>query len=612
MASTDTKAEPEGPVPPRHTPQPPSRTRRRWPLRLLILGLIVLGVPVAVLACLAFQGASLTLHGDGPNATAVGCPTQSPPFTDCYARIRVSVHPISVDPPGALRICCDYVAKRQSEPTLSITLPARTGARWSASDHGSSLTRTFADMTADGHAVTQFQYHPSPVPVRMDVTLSGTARTSMPILGGLISEEISAETLDWINIFAARLPPIVGGVWRTETTPAKLGISAGPARAPRDVVGQADGQDIVRISSTVDIARSVLFREPVAAVANLESVGTVLANTALPSPLELRNEILELAQALDGALATRERLISAAARIAILDGPVVSRLSRIVEETDRVAEAGRQCVALYRDLRNTLSRLDAALTTYAVALSTGLLTRHPDQFDHGCVDDSAEAEAADLSEDWLVLGLGFPRIETSLEDASKASSDAPNSASTNSDIESDQSRPARRPGDFLLSIASVTKSGARLDQLEAGLAETVAVRIGEATRYGGRDRGDVIRMLHRQWSHAGCWLYDTGDGAGTLTLHVEAQFPYLNHIAFRRAASGLITAIEITGVTLRDLSRTKRRNAGKGCQAFLDPIRITEYALWLEAEGTGARTPIDHALRLLEEGPGAIGALKLQ
>ena len=434
-----------------------------------------------------------------------------------------------------------------------------------------------------------------------------TSRTSIPLLSGLVSEETTVRVLGLVDTFAARLPPMIAGAWKSETSPARIGIFAAPASAPQDVVGRAGDQDVVRISAIVVVARSLLFTEQVGAMEELVTLGATLASTALPSPGHLRDQVLGLAQTLNAGEPARENLTRAASLIDLLDGASVSRLSRITEESERVAEAGQQCITLYQSLRAALSRLDAALTTYAVALPSGLLTRHPDQFDHGCTGVSAETETAELTEDWRALGLELPRIETALEDASGATADVPDDKP---DIE--PVRPARRPGRFLLSIASAAKSGARLDQLEAAMDETLAVRIGETTRYEGRDRGDVIRMLHRQWSHAGCWLYDAGAGAGTLTLHVEAQFPYLNHIAFRRAENGLITAVEITGVTLQELSRIKRENRGRRCQAFLDPARIADYALWLGAEGAGTRTPVDHVLRLLEDGPGAIGTLKLR
>jgi hypothetical protein len=617
MATTDTKAEPGGPVPPIKAPPPPLAPRRRWLSRLLIILLMVLLVPVAVLACLALQNTTLSLHaGLSPHAGAssadeLACPATSPPFTDCYTRARITVTPIEVDKSQALQLCCDFLVERQATPTVSVSLPETKGARWSDADRGSALVWTLLDTASGAETTTSYRQGGTLVPLSMDIAMSGPAGGSPPMLGGILPEAVSTRILDFISSVAANLPPSIGGPWTADITPARLAITVSPTSTPRHVVGRAGDQDVTRLSITFDIEQSLLFGEHLAAAGDPGGLGAVLASAPVPSAEHLRARVLDLAMSLDAKPDARAHLTHAATLIDQLDGADVSRLSRISEEAERATEAGEQCIALYQSLRATLSRLDAALTTYAVALPSGLLTQRPGQFDHGCIGASAEADNAELNQDWRVLSLEIPETGTALEDTGvTAAGPGENNAESNPD--DNQSRPARDPSRFLLSIASATKSGAGLDQLEAALAGTLSVRIGETARYDGRDRGDVIRMLHRQWSHAGCWRYDTGDGAGTLTVHVEAQFPFLNHIAFRRDDEGLITAIEITGVTLQELYRVKRRNTGGGCQAFLDPGRLSDYALWLSAEGGGARTPVDHALRLLEDGPGAIGTLKLR
>jgi hypothetical protein len=606
MVSTDTKAVPERPVPPTQPPKSPPTSRRRWPLRLLILFLILFCIPIAVLTCLSFQDTSLSLDGAGATAVEVGCPTETPPFTDCYTRILVSVLPVSGAASEGVKFCCDFVAERRSEPILSIDLSASSQTHWSSLDTP-GRTWVLSKIADGGTAATFFQYRRSTEPMGLNVTLSGPARTSLPLLGRVVSEEITRGILDRAEAFAARLPPAIGEPLRWETVPATLRVFAAKRSNERPVVGRAGDRDIVTISANVEISRSVLFNDRVNAIEKLSGIGAYLVDAPLPSPRRLRGLILEQARSPATMDTARAPLRRAATTISLLEGMTVSRLSRLAEETQRMTEAGQHCVALYRDLRAGLSRLDAALTTYAAALPSGLLARHPGQFDHGCTGVTADANVAALTEDWRVLGLALPEIEAPLEDT-----DAAANGVTSGALDANQTTPAGNPRRFLLSVAAATKSGARLDQLEAALAETLTVRIGEAARYESRDRGDVIRLLHHQWSHAGCWLYDTGDGAGTLTLHVEAQFPYLNHIAFRLAETGLITAIEITGVTLRELVRVKRQNQGKGCQAFLEPTRIADYASWLGAEGAGARTPVDHALRLLEDGPGAAGKLKFR
>lgn len=606
MASTDTTAGSGRPVPPRQSAEPPERPRRRWPYILLAF-VLILTIPLAVLACLAVQDTSLSLRATGSDHSApveIGCPTQSSSFTDCYARTRVSVRAVVADSSGALRFCCDPEAERQSVPSISVALLGDTNARWSNADDETGASRTVADGE---DAITRFRLLQSPTSTSIDVVLSGPSRPSLPLFGGFVSEQTAAGILGDIETVAGRLPPILASAWQRETGPARLRIVAKPVPSEPNVIGRAGDREIMMISATTEVTRSLLFSDEVEQSGELKNLGTVLAKTSLPTPKQLRDRVLELTGALDTGELPAENLTRAATLIELLGGTVVSRLSRVTEETERVIEAGEQCLWLYENLRSTVSRLDAALATYVASLPSGLLTRQAGTFDHGCTDGSDTAITLELTQGWRVLGLHFPEIATALEDTDKAGvgirEDNPILTPT---------RPARQPGKFLLSVASATKSGARLESLQASLAETLDVRIGESIRNTGRDRNDVIRMLHRQWSHAGCWLYDTGDGAGTLTLHIEAQFPYLNHIAFRRAKNGLITGVEITGVTLREISEIKRRNSGAGCQAFLHPARMADYASWLAAEGIDARTPVDHALRLLEDGPGTAGTLKLR
>ena len=77
----------------------------------------------------------------------------------------------------------------------------------------------------------------------------------------------------------------------------------------------------------------------------------------------------------------------------------------------------------------------------------------------------------------------------------------------------------------------------------------------------------------------------------------------------RFGAEGRITTIEITGVTLGELTQEKLVNRGRACQAFLNGARLSDYAALLRPAGYNARTPVDHMARLIEHGPS--GKLKL-
>lgn len=581
MASTETTAEPVGPVPP--PPPPPRRETRRWPRRVLLIFAILLTLPGAVIFCLALQGNTLSIESPEPTSTETRCPDQIPPFTDCYTGAKVTVTPVAGSGTGALRICCDFVAERQYEATVSFRASGALDAQW---------------INADVQTTGMYRRVETAANSNLEITVTGAQRASLPLLGGVMSRSAQTTVLKAFEAFTARLPSSLQDFWRSGPTTATATVSAAPASTGREIIVRADDREVLKIGTTSELFQSLLFHEHVDNAGELGMLGAEFERGLFPPATQTGDRIRELATSSDYQGLSRDGLNQAASLIDLLNGVSVSRLSRLAEEVETFKEAGAYCIALYQTLRAILSRLDATLTTYAIGLPTGLLSRQPGTYDHGCVAPGSEADVTALNAGWQALGLRLPEIETSLEKPLAE----PTSIDTDQ-TDSEPAKPAQTPGRFLLSIASAMKSGAQAETLKTGLAQSLTVQIGEARRSKTHKRDEVIRMLFRQWSHAGCWLYENGKGAATLTLHVEAQFPYLNHIAFRRAVNGLITAVEVTGVTYSDLLGVKRLNRGKDCQAFLDPTRMADYEFWLAAEGVGARTPVDHALRLLSQGP---------
>jgi hypothetical protein len=155
----------------------------------------------------------------------------------------------------------------------------------------------------------------------------------------------------------------------------------------------------------------------------------------------------------------------------------------------------------------------------------------------------------------------------------------------------------------LLDLASAAKSGARLQDIKASISDPVAIRFGRGGTETPGSRDAVVRMLYRQWSHVGCWIYAAAPGSGgSAMLLAEAQYPYLNRIVLDFDTAGRITKVEVTGVTFDDLLRFKAANRGTECQSFLNPVRLADYRDWYAVNPVGAATPSDHAERLFHEG----------
>lgn len=596
MASTDSTARPAHPVPPPPLPPPTRRRRRRWPYLLSLVIVILLGL----LLFLSWQSGGLAVTGPSGTPAQVACPTETPPFTDCYAETRVSLQPVRAEKASLLRFCCDFIAEWRYSTYATLVL---ANGAWA--NQGGFTADLSIDASASVQLSTTKRRLTEPEASGVTVSIVRRPRLTIPLLEPVLRPEWIDRAVATSRFLLAQVPGELDRSFLLEEESIQFTVPAIPRASGDGFVVKQANRPVTRIIATTETRRSLLFSEYLDEATDLSGLGKRLAGAALPTAGALRDRVLAMAATSRPLEVEAGRLEALAAAIGRLDGVVVTKLSKLPEEAERVRDAGDQCLILYEAARAALSRLDAALVTYAVALPTGLLLRPRDSFEHGCGRSEGTSQLDALNTDWRALDLALPRIETALEDngpppASKAA--GPAAPAVTPAATADIASPG--PRDFLLSIASLAKSGTRRAALETSLAETVAVRIGEDFQDRTRGRSDVIRMLRGQWSHAGCWRYTTGPGPGSLTLHIEAQYPYLNHVAFHHEAGGRVTRVEVTGVSYAQLLKLKRSNRGKRCQAFLNPARLADYQLWLTGAGANARTPLDHALRLLRDGQG--------
>jgi hypothetical protein len=567
-------------------------------------------VPGAVLLCLSLQSGGIALRGPASSPAEIACPSDAPPFIDCYVATRVALEPIAAEKNAVLRICCDFIADRPPPTTVTLAMSGDPGTATTWVGGDGPTIQIAVDEAAISQANTPIKRLVDRQAFRVGISINGASgdgasgdgarRITFPLLEMVLRPEQIDAVLAKARNLLARLPDGLAAYMDGNNSPSEMVVAAGGT-----VIAEVDGRPMMRIAVTAKISRSLLFSDALEESDGLSGLGRRLTPETLPSTGDLHAMLEALAGSPNHRGLPSDRLQRLASRIGQLDGVTVSKLSRLADEAVRFEAVGRQCIALYAAARAVLTRFDAAVLTYAVALPTGLLSRPPETDDHGCQGSGSEATLAALNQDWRALDLALPLIQTVLEDseATPPSPPAPTGEDTPPRAAAVTLETMSRPRRFLLSVASVAKSGASRETFESSLSQTLAVRIGDAHRFPSRSRSDVIRMLHRQWSHAGCWLYDTGPGAGSVTLHIEAQFPYLNHVVFRHSGDGRITAIEVTGVSYRQLLQTKRTNRGARCQAFLNPARMSDYRQWLAVDGADARTPVDHALRLLGDGP---------
>ncbi|MBT6137943.1 MAG: hypothetical protein HOH65_10755 [Rhodospirillaceae bacterium] len=567
----------------------------RWGGRVaatVILLIILFGG--AFYLCLPERGGPIAIEARPQGAAVAACAVPGLGTPECYARVLVS-RATPAEPPRKSRLkslCCDYVMERTDIRELAIRLD---GADWVMPTNGSAKVDAATATVSDGEG---FALEGGVVRVVQGgkLTLSLEAKRRSEIAVPLIERFLpnkAEHAAGWL-MRSLSLEPAAGAV--SIGIAPSLDRKAQTGRAVRiSEKGRGGG---VPVSVTVDLSPTVLFVDLATNGAEAASLFERLSPEAYPTASELARQLAGSSGQATFASLTGRNLAAAVKILRRFDRAEVSRLSRIESEQAKVLALGEQCIDLYGYLRGALTRFDAAVITFLAAHPTGLLTHRAEAFDHACWSESATELAEELTADWLFLSAPLPILSAAMEPQEKPQATAAAPATS-------PATPTRALG----ALVSAAKSGAGRELLSDMLAEKVRVRVGNLAVHEARPKADVLRALTRQWTHAGCWLHASGVGPSVASLHVEAQFPYLNHILLRFGAEGQITTIEITGVTLGELTQEKLVNRGRACQAFLNGARLSDYAALLRPAGYNARTPVDHMARLIEHGPS--GKLKL-
>lgn len=530
-----------------------------------VIAIILIGGPALFAFCLSetsrpFEAAI------APNGGPVACPAIAGHFEDCYLSEEITVSaPAAAAKTGMDKFCCDVVVER----SLVITAGYK--------DSAGNLPRT---LNANGdtlplHDGARLTGNPvllagGAVPPR-SLNLSARPVFSMPLLEwteGLTGSPtgISVEKL------VAMISPDA-----TETS-----------RINKDIPLAEDGT-MVRISTGAPEFQQISIRARTSATLLFSDI---LSNGVNPARILTASGALP--PGTSGWLMRRVVAAgpSASARIQAahekLQSQSVSRLDASEEAATAQWEAGRACIAFYAAMRQDFSRFDAAVATYIAAKPTGLLTALSPADQHGCSDSGAAGHSGELAADWQALDA--PVVDLAMAPAIETKTE---SSAANQDVVKK----------LLLDFASAAKSGARLQDIKAAINDPVAVRFGRKGQAASSSRESVLRMLHQQWAHVGCWIYaPVSDTGGTAMLLAEAQYPYLNRIVLGFDDGGLVERVEVTGVTFDDILRFKAANRGRECQEFLNPVRLADYRDWYADNPAGTPTPSDHAERLFHEG----------
>ncbi|UUX48741.1 hypothetical protein NUH88_15165 [Nisaea acidiphila] len=551
-------------TPPNKGAKPASR--RRWALVAALLAFVLVGGPGLFLLCLS-QSDTAIEASLSPTGAPVACTPVAGHFNDCYLSEEVTVSTPDAPPKsGFEQFCCDFIVERQ------IPIAAHY------SDGSGAVPNT---LEADG----------TELPLA-----DGTRRTGRPVLhdGSDLQRRLHLAATPQFTVPAIEILEGSLGV----TVPFDVGkmiATLSPKAAARSEMDRdvplTEGGTIVRISSASGGQTQISVRARTKTSLLFEDLlsGGIAAEDILMSA--------DLPAASDGALIERIDSLAPAGHgdirsaFAALRQISVSRHPEQDEDAAVLQAAGRACVGFYEALRGKFNRYDAAVAAYAAARPTGLLTSRSPEDPHGCRDAGRAALSAELAADWATLNAPFveiapPPVEPAPE---------PEAATSPSGEEN-----VRK---LLLSLASTAKSGARLQDMKAAIADPVAVSFARDGEANSGSREAVIRMLHRQWSHVGCWIYSAGpDGSGSAMLLAEAQYPYLNRIMLGFDTSGQVKRVQVTGVTFDDLIRFKAANRGDDCQDFLNPARLADYRDWYAENPVGTPTPSDHAERLFHEG----------
>lgn len=562
-ASSKKTGEAAKPTPPPAANDQP-KNRRGLRHAAAVFAAIVIGGPGLFLLCASQSGDPVDVAMSS-NGAAVSCAPVAGHFTDCYLSEEVTVSVSQEEAKsGFERFCCDYIVDRSVTMTASYgdaagALPATLGGE-------SNVLELTDGARLNGKPVL----HSTPADLSRTVAVSGTPEFMVPGLDALAGLFGRPATFDPAPLIAGLLPD----------TTDRVDI--------RREVPLTDGGTVLRITGGTDASIQISVRgrtEPSRLVANVLANGTpaeriLLASGALPPARDgwLLARIEEAASADHATLRAAYRTLE------------TQSVSRLAASTDAL-EAGRACIALYGALRAQFSRYDAAVATYVAARPTGLLTSLSPVDPHGCRDSARPELSQDLVADWTALNAPF--VELVIPPVEQDEAETPESGPS--------AEAAVRK--FLVDFASAAKSGARLQDLKAAIGDPVAVSFGRDGTDTAGARDSLIRMLHRQWSHVGCWIYAAAPGAGgSAMLLAEAQYPYLNRIVLGFDPAGQVTRVEVTGVSFGDLLRFKAANRGRDCQQFLNRVRLADYRDWFAANPAGTSTPVDHAERLFNEG----------
>lgn len=546
-------------------PKPPRRAKYTTLSIAALVAVILLGGPALFAWCLSETSQPFGI-AVAPTGGPVACPNIAGHFEDCYLSEEITVSaPAAAAKTGLAQFCCDAVVER----TLV------TAAAYK--DASGNLPGT---LNADGNVL----------PLQ-----DGARYTGNPVLlvGGNIpprSLTVSAEPVFSMPLLE-QTEKLLGQP--TEVSVAGLIAAISPkttesSRIENDIPLTEDGT-MVRISTGAPELQQISIRARTSA--------TLLFSDILSSGMEA-GQILTAPGALPtGTGGWLMRRIAAAgpstgAGIQVahdyLQSRSVSRLETGEEALAAQQEAGRACIAFYGAMRQGFSRFDAAVATYIAAGPTGLLTARSPGDRHGCTDPGAAGFSAELAADWQALDAPVTDLVMAPESEMITEPET-----TKQDIVKK----------LLLDFASAAKSGARLQDIKAAINDPVAIRFGRKGETASGSRNSILRMLHQQWAHVGCWIYAPSNGAGGMAMMLaEAQYPYLNRIVLGFDANSLVEKVEVTGVTFDDILRFKAANRGQDCQEFLNPIRLADYRDWYAGNPAGTPTPSDHAERLFHEG----------
>ncbi|WP_193188512.1 hypothetical protein [Nisaea sediminum] len=542
--------------------------RRYLGLIAALLAVFIVGGPALFMLCLSESARPLNVSVV-PSGDAIACPAVAGHFTDCYLSEEITVSaPAPAQKQGFDRFCCDFIVERTLAPVVS---------------YGDGTGSLPATLSADG----------TNLPLA-----DGTRRTGNPVLrrdGGTPERRIRVISEPAFTLPAIKgLEKLLGQPLPYDVAPLIAAVV--PEAAARSEHEQAvtltEGGTMVRLNDGAGEPTQISIRAratPTLLFAKIVADGTAPENILTVPGVLPRAASGWLPSQIDGLAPAGHGEIRAA--YAELRQQSVSRLAASAEAEAGLATAGRTCIEFYGAMRERFSRYDAAIATFIAAGPTGLLTSLSPADPHGCSDPTRATLSSELAADWTALdapfvALAIPKVEETEEIASAAAED--------------EETMVRK---VLLDLASAAKSGARLQDVKASISDPVAIRFGRGGAETPGSRDAVVRMLYRQWSHVGCWIYAAAPGSGgSAMLLAEAQYPYLNRIVLDFDAAGRIAKVEVTGVTFDDLLRFKAANRGTECQNFLNPVRLADYRDWYAVNPAGAATPADHAERLFHEG----------